>query len=738
MMVHGHKATIRAKLTLQMLLVGVVPVFVLGGVAYLTMSRAVDLFRAGLDSSVHAMEQRVVGANLTRHAEDLTAQIDAFIEERLKDVVIWASDPLVIEAAVRADAAARARGWPGYPEIAHNQAAIDRIEREMQATRTLNPVPEATQYLKDQLAQSKAFKEVFFTDRNGYNAAISNMTSDLVQSDEEWWVTAWTKGIDIGGSSQNPFTAKTPQTPAGGRVTYDQSAGVWSIAISVRIDHPRTKQPLGVMNAVLDISAVQALTSRAAGKIPGGDVKVLVMDTGDLIADTSVKHDRKFIMSKDGNLLSDHFKPAAVINQQDSPRSGYLIGPSDAHGTARPVDQVIGYAKSGGKAEFKDVSGFEGLGWAAVVGQEKHLAFAALDDLTRVQGELVGQRRWLQLTILGVVMVATAGIFALGAVLGRRIAAPIQELSAAATRVSGGDLSVQVSAAQSDDEIGQLGRAFNDMTAKLLRAKTELTLRNAELAGALQNLQESRQRLELLEQLKGELAKFVPESVKKLLEQNPNASELEKKHVEVSVLFLDIAGYTKLSEQLEAKKLNQLVQTYFSSFLEIIQNHHGDINETAGDGLMVIFQSERSASDHALNATRTAFAIHQRTRTLNEDYGGVFPSIQLHMGINTGEAWVGATKLSSAGGQRWTFTATGPTTNIAARFANSAQADEIVVGATTAERMKSHFVLESLGEREFKNVSTPIRVYRVIPPGVYEKIVQDSPRPTRGAEAEEA
>ena len=45
-----------------------------------------------------------------------------------------------------------------------------------------------------------------------------------------------------------------------------------------------------------------------------------------------------------------------------------------------------------------------------------------------------------------------------------------------------------------------------------------------------------------------------------------------------------------------------------------------------------------------------------------------------------------------------------------------------VVGPTTAEKIKGHFALESVGEREFKNVSAPIRVYRVIPPGVYEKI----------------
>jgi class 3 adenylate cyclase len=147
------------------------------------------------------------------------------------------------------------------------------------------------------------------------------------------------------------------------------------------------------------------------------------------------------------------------------------------------------------------------------------------------------------------------------------------------------------------------------------------------------------------------------------------------------------------------------------------------VNETAGDGLMVIFQSERSSTDHALNATRAAFAIHQRTSTLNEEYGGIFPAIQLHMGINTGEALVGATKLGTGAGQRWTFTATGPTTNVAARFAGSAQGGEIVVGPTTAERIRAHFVLESLGDRTFKNVSQPIHVYRVIPPGIYEKIV---------------
>ena len=113
-MVQRQKATtIRSKLTRQMLVVGIVPLVVLGGVAYFTMSSAVTLFGRGLESSAQAMESGVVGATLTKAAEDVTARIDSYVEERVKDVVIWASDPLVIEAAVRANARARARGWPG-------------------------------------------------------------------------------------------------------------------------------------------------------------------------------------------------------------------------------------------------------------------------------------------------------------------------------------------------------------------------------------------------------------------------------------------------------------------------------------------------------------------------------------------------------------------------------------------------------------------------------------------------
>ena len=440
---------LRGKLTRQMLWVGLVPVIailVLGLVVGYLQQRAA---RATL-------ERQVAGASVTTYAKNLMVQIDSYMEERIKDVQTWAADPLVIDAAIRGDAVAKERGWPGYPAIATDKASMDRIEEQMKATRALLPNHPANQYLVDQLARSKVFKEVFVTDKNGYNVAISNMTSDFVQSDEEWWVDAWEKEIDIGGTTKIALQ-RTPDAPRRVQVVYDESAGVWSVAISVRFDHPRSKEPLGVMKAVLDISAIQALATQAAAAIQGSDVKVVNRE-GMLIADTTVKHDRKFIMSKEGNLLNKKFKPMELVAQGPA-TADYLIGVSETPGTAPPVEQVIGYARSAGKGGFKDLPEFEGLGWGVILGQDQRVAFAPITTLQK--GELTR----FGLTVLVAALVAVGAVW-FGASRGRRISQPIQELGQAARQISTGDLNVQVPV-RSADEIGQLARAFNESVVRL-------------------------------------------------------------------------------------------------------------------------------------------------------------------------------------------------------------------------------------------------------------------------------
>jgi methyl-accepting chemotaxis protein-like sensor len=101
---------IRSKLTAQMLLVGLAPLVVLGALGYVVLRRSGDAFDRNLRDTAQL--------TLTNAAKDLAGQLDVYMEERVRDVLTWASDPLIVDAAVRADVAARQHGSPGYPAIA--------------------------------------------------------------------------------------------------------------------------------------------------------------------------------------------------------------------------------------------------------------------------------------------------------------------------------------------------------------------------------------------------------------------------------------------------------------------------------------------------------------------------------------------------------------------------------------------------------------------------------------------
>jgi class 3 adenylate cyclase len=208
-----------------------------------------------------------------------------------------------------------------------------------------------------------------------------------------------------------------------------------------------------------------------------------------------------------------------------------------------------------------------------------------------------------------------------------------------------------------------------------------------------------------LRRIKEHFAKFVPEAVKRLVAANPEAPALAKRECDVTVLFLDISGYTRLSERLAPERLNTLVERYFSTFLDRIHAAGGDINETAGDGFMAIFQDVQ----HASTAVDTALALLAATAALNTE--DVVQPLTVHMGLNSGVALVGSTRFEGVRGARWTFTASGAVTNLASRLADLAKPGEILIGPETARRLGERYRLRRLGREHLKNINVPVEVY---------------------------
>lgn len=260
--------------------------------------------------------------------------------------------------------------------------------------------------------------------------------------------------------------------------------------------------------------------------------------------------------------------------------------------------------------------------------------------------------------------------------------------------------------------ICELAESFGMMLVQVEAREFHLEQIIDELAVKNKELEATLAKVRLLESIKDQLSKFVPRSVTSLIEDNPENPDLEKRDEDVTVLFLDTAGYTRLSEGIAQEQVNYLIQTYFSSFLDVILQNEGDINETAGDGLMIIFRNEDSQV-HAANAVRAAIGIRYKTSLINEAHRSLYEPVTVNMGINSGQASVGSTRFEGVAGTRWTFTASGRVTNIAARIRGLATDGAILMGHETYKRVKHAFPLDPIGSRQLKNIRKPVLVYRV-------------------------
>jgi adenylate cyclase len=267
---------------------------------------------------------------------------------------------------------------------------------------------------------------------------------------------------------------------------------------------------------------------------------------------------------------------------------------------------------------------------------------------------------------------------------------------------------------QVEDRIKGLDAGADDFLTKPVN-RDELMAR---IRGAVRHKKLLDQRINVLESARTHLTKFVPLSVQQRIAQNPVSPDLEKRKQDISALFVDITGYTRLSEELAQEHVSFLVESLFSGFVDVIGANGGEIGATAGDGMMVMFLDE-DPRRNARNAVQTAMELIETTRQLGEQpdvlegFNEKHEPIRIHIGINSGEASVGPARFEGAVGTHWTYTAVGSPVNVAARIAALAQAGTALISEETAARVRDVFALKEVGPREFKNVSQPIMIYQV-------------------------
>ena len=184
---------------------------------------------------------------------------------------------------------------------------------------------------------------------------------------------------------------------------------------------------------------------------------------------------------------------------------------------------------------------------------------------------------------------------------------------------------------------------------------------------------------------------------------------------QVTVLFADLAGYTKLSSELGAEATHALLNRYFEAVDAVIEGYGGSVDKHMGDNVMAVFGAPTAHDDDPLRAVHAALEIHDRMAALTTEAGR---PLAAHVGIASGQVVASGTGSDA----HREYTVTGDSVNLASRLQDMAAPCETLISDTLHRAVSDQVECQSLGEIDIKGIAAPIRVWRIAGLRASEKI----------------
>ena len=205
------------------------------------------------------------------------------------------------------------------------------------------------------------------------------------------------------------------------------------------------------------------------------------------------------------------------------------------------------------------------------------------------------------------------------------------------------------------------------------------------------------------------LRQFVSEQIYAEINKSPD-SLLPSLH-DVTVLFLDIRGFTRLSQELSPEVLVDYLNNYFFSPMgDIAYQYKGTLDKNIGDSMMIVFGSPVQREDDTLRAVQAAMAMQQKAKEINADLrSAARPPLRMGIGIARGKVFSGI--MGSR--RKKEYTSVGMPVNIASRLQGLAKGGEIYICENTHQAIASDIAAEHLPPVVVKGMGDPIPVYRI-------------------------
>ncbi|MFC3770347.1 CHASE2 domain-containing protein [Paenibacillus sp. GCM10012303] len=209
----------------------------------------------------------------------------------------------------------------------------------------------------------------------------------------------------------------------------------------------------------------------------------------------------------------------------------------------------------------------------------------------------------------------------------------------------------------------------------------------------------------------GIFGRFVPKAVVDQMLASGNEVKLGGERMDISLVFVDIRGFTTLSEKLEPEQVIQFLNEYLDVCTKAVFKYNGTLDKFIGDGVMAMFGAPVKYDNHAEMAVRAALEMKKQTASLEERLMQKLGfTVRFGIGINCGPAIVGNIGSEEL---RLDYTAIGDTVNLAARLESNAKPGQILISEAMYERVKELFEIESMGEIKVKGKELPVNIYQV-------------------------
>jgi adenylate cyclase len=208
----------------------------------------------------------------------------------------------------------------------------------------------------------------------------------------------------------------------------------------------------------------------------------------------------------------------------------------------------------------------------------------------------------------------------------------------------------------------------------------------------------------------GRLKRFFSPQLAELIVSGDAEDPLKSHRREITVVFLDLRGFTAFAETAEPEEVMGVLREYHAEMGRLVLEHEGTLERFTGDGMMIFFNDPVPVPNPAERAIRMALAMRERVAGLAQGWRKRGFDLDFGVGIAQGYATIGAIGFEG----RWDYGAIGTVTNLAARLCGEAQPGQVLISRRMIGTVEELVDAEPVGELALKGFSRPVSVFNVV------------------------